>query len=212
MAAEPILYGAPYSVYVRTVRLTLEEKGIHYNLVPIDIFAERGPPADYLLRHPFGRIPAFEYLGFRLYEAGAIIRYIDENFAAPALQPSSPAGRARVSQILSILDSYLYRPLVWDIYIERVEAPKQGRPTDEARIQAALPKAAVGLSALEQIMGAEPFFAGPNLTLADIHAASMFAYFVLAPEAQVLLADHPLLRIWWARVAARPSMKATAYP
>ena len=30
---------APYSVYVRAVRLALEEKGIVYELVPVDIFA-----------------------------------------------------------------------------------------------------------------------------------------------------------------------------
>jgi len=29
-------------------------------------------------RHPFGKIPEFDHDGFRLYEAGAIARYVDE--------------------------------------------------------------------------------------------------------------------------------------
>ncbi|MGO4837058.1 glutathione S-transferase N-terminal domain-containing protein, partial [Rhizobiaceae sp. 2RAB30] len=33
------VFGADYSVYVRILRLTLEEKGIGYELVPVDIFS-----------------------------------------------------------------------------------------------------------------------------------------------------------------------------
>ena len=73
----PIIFGAPYSVYVRVVRLVLEEKGVHYELIPVDIFAPGGPPPEHMTRHPFGKIPAFEHAGFRLYEAGAITRYVD---------------------------------------------------------------------------------------------------------------------------------------
>ena len=100
--------------------------------------------------------------------------------------------------------------LVWDIYVERVAAPKRGRPGDEALIQAALPRADVCLSALEAIGGNGPFLAGPTLTLADLHAAPMFAYFTTVPEAAALLADRHRLRQWWTLIGARASMAATA--
>jgi glutathione S-transferase len=51
-------------------------------------------------RHPFGKIPAFEHDSFRLYEAGAIARYIDEAFAGVPLQPADVRGRARMTQII----------------------------------------------------------------------------------------------------------------
>jgi glutathione S-transferase len=89
MGIEPVVYGAPYSVYVRAVRLALEEKGVPYRLVPIDVFTPDGPPKEYLNRQPFGRIPAFEHGGFQLYEAGAITRYVDEAFPGPVLQPTA---------------------------------------------------------------------------------------------------------------------------
>ena len=209
---EPILFGAAYSVYVRAARLALAEKGVAYRLVEIDIFAEGGPPADYAARHPFGRIPAFEHDGFRLYESGAITRYVDEAFPGPPLQPEDPRGRARVNQILSILDSYAYRTLVWDIFVERVRAPRQGRAPDEARIAAALPRAEICLAALADLMGAGPWLAGPQLTLADLHAAPIFAYAVLAPEGAALLARHDGIRRWWEKMAARASMAATRSP
>jgi glutathione S-transferase len=109
---QPIVFRAPYSVYGRAARLALEEKGVGYELVPVDIFASGGPPAAHLVRHPFGKIPAFEHAGFRLYEAEVITRYIDEAFAGPRLQPEDVHGRARMTQIISVLDSYVYRTLV----------------------------------------------------------------------------------------------------
>lgn len=210
MPEEPVLYGAAYSVYVRAVRLALTEKGVAYRLVPVDVFAPGGPPPEHLVRQPFGRIPAFEHRGFALYETGAITRYVDEAFPGPALQPQTPQPRARMNQVIGILDAYAYRTLVWDIYVERVSAPKRGRAPDEARIWDALPRAATCLTALESIMGPGPFLAGPDLTLADLHAAPVFALFTAAPEAEPLLAPHSGLRRWWERIAARPSMAATA--
>jgi glutathione S-transferase len=209
---EPVVFGAAYSVYVRAVRLALYEKHVPYRLIEIDVFGQSGAPEDYLARHPFGRIPAFEHEGFRLYETGAITRYIDEAFAGPPLQPARPRERARVNQALSILDSYCYRTLVWDIFVERVRAPAQGRSPDEARIAAALRKAETCLVALEGLTGDGIWLAGGVLTLADLHAAPMFAYFSMAEEAGVLLSRYQRLRRWWEAMAQRPSMAATRSP
>src|ERR1700730_10907085 len=163
----PIVFGEPYSVYVRTVRLALEEKAVNYELVPVDVFALGGPPREHKERHPFGKIPAFEHAGFRLYEVGAITRYVDEAFRGPRLQPEDPRSRARMNQIISILDSYAYRALVWDIYVERVSRPASGGAADEQKIADALPKAEVCLSALSEIMGKSAWLAGPSISLAD---------------------------------------------
>jgi glutathione S-transferase len=209
---KPIVYGAPYSVYVRAARLALEEKGVDYELVPVDIFAPDGPPPEYRARHPFGKIPAFEHAGFRLYEAGAITRYVDEVFAGPSLQPDDPRGRARMSQVISVLDSYAYRTLVWDIYVERVAKPASGAATDEGRVAAALPKAAICLAALSELMGEAPWLAGATISLADLHAAPIFAAFRLSPESAPLLAAQDRLAAWWDRISARPSFARTRVP
>ena len=171
--ADPILYGAAYSVYVRAARMALAEKGVGYRLVEVDVFAAGGPPAEHLARQPFGKIPAFEHDGFRLYETGAITRYVDEAFEGPALQSADPRARAWMNQAISIQDAYVYSDLVWGLYIERVEAPRRGRTPDEARIARLLPRAETCLAALENLADG-PWLAGPTLTLADLHAAPMF--------------------------------------
>lgn len=203
----PTVYGAAYSVYVRAVRLALEEKGVAYQLVEVDVFAADGVPREHLQRHPFGRIPSFRHGDFTLYESGAIERYIDEAFSGPALQPAAPKARARLNQITGILDNYAYRTLVWDIYVERVSAPKEGRTTDEARLQAALPKAARCLGAIEDLMENDQWLAGSALSLADLHAVPMIGYFVQSPEGRELLRQHRRLAAWWEGMRRRPSVE-----
>lgn len=207
--ADPVLYGAAYSVYVRAVRLALAEKGVAYRRVEVDVFAPGGPPPEHLARQPFGKIPAFEHDGFRLYETGAITRYVDEAFAGPALQPDPPQARARMNQAISLLDNHAYPDLVWGIYVERIDGPRRGRAPDEARIARALPRAETCLAALEEIMGEGPWLAGPALTLADLHAAPMFDRFRRAPEGAALMSRHPRLEAWWRIISARPAFGAT---
>ncbi|MGK9203719.1 glutathione S-transferase family protein [Sinorhizobium meliloti] len=209
MTERPRLFGADYSVYVRIVRLVLAEKEIGYELVPVDIFASEGPPPHYLERHPFGRIPAFDHAGFRLYETGAIARYVDEVFEGRQLQPLDPRERARCNQIVSIADNYAYPALVWGIYVERVSKPASGAVADEAVFAAALPKARTCLKAMSDLMGASPWLAGETMSLADLYAAPIFDYFLRAREGQEMLREHENLAAWWARMSVRRSMEET---
>lgn len=210
MSSEPIVYGAAYSAFVRSVRLALAEKGVAYRHVPVEILGEGNPPAEHLQRQPFGKIPAFEHDGFALYETIPILRYIDEVFPGPALQPGTAQERARVNQVMGILDAYAYQPMVWGIFVERILAPQLGRATDEATIEAAKPKATQALAAIEALVGEGPYLIGSGLTLADLHAVPMIAYLTAVPEGAALLAEQPKLSRWWQGMAGRPSVTATA--
>lgn len=207
----PRVFGAAYSVYVRIVRLTLAEKGVAYDLVPVDVFAPGGPPEWYFQHHSFGRIPAFEHQGFRLFETGAITRYVDEAFDGPALQPSDPRGRAVMNLIIGMLDAYAYRALVWDVYVERVSKPKRGETSDEQRIAAGLSVAETCLATLARLKAPGSWLVGEKLTLADLHAAPVFSYFLRAQEARDLMTSYPGVAAWWMNVSALPSYAATEF-
>lgn len=204
-ATRPILYGADYSVYVRIARLALIEKGVDHDRVEVDVFAEGGPPPWYLALHPFGRIPALVHGDFHLYETAAICRYVDEAFDGPALQPASAPARARMTQIIAMLDAYAYRPMVWDVGVERIER----QTPDEARIAAGLERADAVLEALTALKSAGPFLLGEQLTLADLHAAPIIAYFARAEEGRALLARHGAISVWMAGMASRDSYRQT---
>ncbi|BCH02592.1 glutathione S-transferase [Mesorhizobium sp. 131-2-5] len=202
---KPILYGADYSVYVRIARMALEEKGIDYELMPLDIFAAEGIPAWYLEHHPFGRIPAFEHDGFRLFETNAITRYVDEAFDGPALQPADTRGRARMGQMTGMLDAYGYRAMVWDVAVERLEKPQP----DETLIASGLSQAQTVLRVLTSLKAPGPWLLGDHVTLADLHAAPIIAYFLKVADGQKLLAEFPEIQAWWDRIAARQAFAMT---
>jgi glutathione S-transferase len=202
------LHGLARSVYTRIARLALEEKGVPYTLHEVEIFGPDGVPASHRERHPFGRIPVFEHGAFRLYETGAIARYVDEAFEGPPLQPAEPARRARLNQITSVLDAYAYRPLVWGVVLARMRPPS-GQPPDEARIADALAASSRALDALAALVSCTPWLLGADLTLADLHAYPMLACFVYVPEGAALLARYPALQRWLQSMQQRPSVQRT---
>jgi len=201
-----VLFGAAYSVYARIPRLVLEELGLAYELVEIDIFTKASVPADYAARHPFGRIPAFEHDGFRLFEADAIAGYILDCFGDHGLLPAAPKDRARMRQIMRIMDNYAYRALVWGIYVEEAERGRAGRLQTEE-----LDRARTCLQVVEDLAGTN-YLAGSHLTLADLWAYPMLAYLGLAPSGRALLAQTSNLRAWLGRMNERPSAAATRFP
>lgn len=201
-----VLHGYHYSVYNRIARLTLAEKGIAYDRVEVNPFADI--PAEYLALHPFGRVPTLVHDGFVLYETGAITRYVDRTFAGPALQPGSPRALARMDQLIGVIDSYGYWPMVRQVFSHRVFRTAAGRPVDEAEIAKGLAGAARVLAALEALASG-PFLAGPELSLADLHVGAMIAYFTLAPEGTAALAGHRRLAAWWSKLSQRASFAAT---
>ncbi|MET3662840.1 glutathione S-transferase family protein [Aquamicrobium ahrensii] len=206
---KPRLFGADYSVYVRISRLCLHEKGVDYDLIPIDIFAPEGASADYLEHQPFGKIPSFEHNGFRLYETGAITRYVDDAFPGPVLQPVEPKARARMNQIVSIADGYIYPHLVWGLYVELVSKAAEGEPPDENRVALAWAKAPVCLDVLADFLGDSPWLAGDHITLADLYVAPMLDYFLLAPEGREMFSAKTNLVEWWDRMNACESFQIT---
>jgi glutathione S-transferase len=100
--AKPIVYGPAYSTYARITRLALEEKGVDYDLVEVDLLAGAAKAPEHLARHPF------EHDGFELYETDAIMRYVNATFPGQDLDPADAKGRARMAQAISVIGGYAY--------------------------------------------------------------------------------------------------------
>ena len=203
-----ILHGYRYSVYVRIVRLVLAEKDLACEQVEVNPFAAE-VPAEYLRMHPFGRVPTLVHDGFVLYETGAITRYVDRVFPGPALEPADPKRRARMDQIMGVVDAYAYWPMVRQVFSHGAFRPAAGRPGDAGEIRAGLAGSAKALAALEALAAPDGFLLGEQLCLADLHLGAMIAYLALAPEGAALLRRHPRLAAWWERLGRRLSFAAT---
>lgn len=205
---KPVLYGPAYSTYTRSARLVLEEKGVDYDLVEVEFMG--GMPAEQVERQPFAKVPAFEHDGFPLYEFSAIGRYVDEVFDGPPLQPDNPQQRARMNQIISIVDSYTYPCTIGQLVWQRVVMPMLGNQADEAVVTASLPQVNKCMNVIAGLRGANTYLAGANVSLADLHLAPIYDYFQGTPESGAILDQNPGMREWWNVVSARDSIKKTA--
>lgn len=202
------LYGYQYSVYSWIARFALVEKGVEYHWSEVDPFAP-DVPQSYLALHPFKRVPTLVHDGFEIYETGAITRYVDEAFPGPRLQPTEARHRARCSQFISIVDSYVYWPLVRQVFSHGFFRRRLGRPFDVTELQKGLETAPNVLAALERLVADAEFLCGDAISLADIHLAPMIGYFALAEEGAALLKTHRKLSRWWATISARTAHRAT---
>jgi glutathione S-transferase len=202
------LHGYHYSVYNRIARLALAEKGVAYQRVEVNPFAPE-VPAIYLAMHPFGRVPTLVHGDFTLYETQAITRYVDRAFRGPALQAADPRRLARMDQILGLVDSYLYWPLVRQVFSHSVFRPRRGQIGDPAEIARGLQAAPRALAALESLMESEAFLVGADLSLADLHVGAMLAYFVQAADGAAMLDHYTDLKRWFERISARRSFADT---
>ncbi|MCE2510000.1 MAG: glutathione S-transferase family protein [Alphaproteobacteria bacterium] len=201
------IFGFPQSTYVRTVRMTCEEKGVPYVLEPV----EWGAPS-HRARHPFLRIPAFQHDGFTLYESLAIARYVDRAFAGPPLQPQEPKEAGRMDQWISAIGDYFYQTMIRELVFPRLVAPSRGQAPDEAVIAKAVPKAEGLLAATDATLAEDAYLAGPMVTLADLYLVPILFWLSKTPEGAPLLDAAPAVSRWYAAMEQRPSFAATLPP
>jgi len=204
--ADPIVYGPAYSTYTRTVRLALEEKGVPYRLEEVNTLQGAAAAPEHLARHPFGKVPAFEHDGFKLYETATITRYVDDAFSGASLQPAEPRRRARMNQTIGVIDAYAYPAMIGQIVIQRLVAPLLGGVPDEAAIEGAMPQAQKCVETLDRLV-ADNDPARP--TLADLHLIPICDYFAQTPEGKRLMDGAPNLTRWWQAIRGRPSAEKT---
>ena len=206
------VYGIPGSPFLRSVEIGLREKGVDYQFVPVNPGELKTP--DYIeQRHPFGRIPAFEHEGFRIYETQAILRYIDQVFPDPALTPADPKERARMNQVIGIIEWYLFPKAAAPIAFNRIIGPRLlGIPGNEEAIAEAMPMGRTCFAELDRLLGAKPYFAGNQVSLADIMLAAQLDLFNECAEGRELIGGTANLKPWLARMLARTSFVATEPP
>jgi glutathione S-transferase len=201
------VYGTPVSTYVRTVRLLLEESSADYDLKEIGIFNGENQSAEYLAKNPFGKVPTLEIDGEVIYETSAITDYLDTVVAHNKFSPANPLERARMRQIIAIIDSYLYPNAILTIVIQRMIVPTQGGKTDEDKVKNAVAPAKTAAEAIESLAVGSPYLLDSELSIPDFYLIPIFIYLSQTPEFDAITAQTPKLRTWWDEVSKLPSVK-----
>jgi glutathione S-transferase len=203
------VHTVPGSPYGRAVLATLEEKRATYRIAPVAPGTLNAPA--HLARHPFGKVPVLEHDGFTLYETQAILRYLDRILPAPALTPGNAHDAARMDQAMNLNDWYLFHGVATVISLHRIVRPRlMGLPADEAAVAAAMPRAIIVFAELARLLGEQEYFAGADLSLADMMLLPQIEFLSETPEWAVL-GTHRNIVAWLQRMAGRPSMQATTW-
>ena len=204
----PVLYGHPISVYTRSARLALEEKGVPYTLEVLGPATIKSP--EHLAAHPFGKMPYLRHDGGWIYETLAILDYVDGVFDGPRLRPADPVAAARMSQLVQVVHNYVVPAWGGGIIRHRLIGPLlRGSVPDEAAIAEGLPQAIHCAAVLDGLIGDTAFLAADHPSFADLMLAPLYYSVSQTPESASVLAPFARLGGWWGRMCKRSSIEAT---
>jgi glutathione S-transferase len=200
------LLGGNISPFVRKVRVFCAEKGIEYELEPVNPFA---PPDDFREISPLGKIPVLRDGERHLPDSSIICAYLERKHPEPALYPEDLDDLTRALWLEEYMDGGFVPKAGPNVFFKLVIEPLMSgsEPDEEAALAYADAELPPFFEYLENQIGDDEFFVGGRLTLADISVASPFAnlhHAGIAPER----ARFPRLRAFVDRMHARPSFKA----
>ena len=202
------VYGFAGSCYVRIVRMILAEKGVtDYKHVPVDVLKGEPKQPEHLARHAFGKVPAVDIDGFHLIETPAIARYLDTVLPGKKLVPADPKDVARMDMVISINDSYGYLPMVGGVTAYHLFPDYVGGKNEEFHHKG-IADSKLYLQEIMKIRGSSPWFAGSDLSIADLYVAPVMSYVTKTPHKDEFLAL-PNVKDWWDKVSALPSYAST---
>lgn len=101
----PVLYHYWRSSSSWRVRWALAIKRVDFESVAVNLLAGEQLSDEHRARNPMGHVPALALDGGVLAESVAIIEYLDETVPSPALFPRDPWRRARVRQLVELVNS-----------------------------------------------------------------------------------------------------------
>ncbi len=87
------------SPYALVSFVSLLEKGLTFDIKPLELFANAQHEPDFASTSITRRVPTLEHDDFALSESSAICEYIDETFAGTRLYPTEVYDRARARQV-----------------------------------------------------------------------------------------------------------------
>ena len=183
------------------VPIALEELGVPYRVLRIDLGAQQQKSAEFLRLNPNGRIPVIvDHDGpagapLSVFESGAILWYLAEKY--PGLMPLDATERVRALEYTFFQVGGIgpmFGQAGWFArQKEQVPIAIERYQTESNRLTAVL----------ESRLQSAPWLAGSVYSVADI---MNFGWLREPHYAGVRLADYPAVRAWVDRIAARPAV------
>ena len=168
------LYGLKQTRSVRPQWL-MEELGLKYEMVNINIFKGEGFMKSYRKIHPYGLLPALDIDGQIIFESGAICHWLTDMYPEKALAPAIGTPlRAKYEQWMFFVTATL-EPYAWHFMLHSKILPQTKRIAalaDWNREQYIY-----HLKVLNRLLNDKKYLLGENFSTADIMLGYLLFWF-----------------------------------
>lgn len=192
------LHGFPMSPNTRRALFGLEESGLAYELVPVDLMSAEHRSDEYRKLNPTARVPVMVDGEFVLWESNAILEHLAARVPDKQFAPKNEQERGRFSQWMFMNAAHL-SPAMAHIFAHTIRLPEDQRiPQMVVNGRAEVARCLGPLNA--HLEGRE--WVADRFTLIEQSIAPTLS---VAAMIGVDLAQYPHAGAWLARIQARPA-------
>jgi len=135
---------------------------------------------------------------FKVIESSAILDYLEAKYTSPSLLPTDAEALARVRMVQMVTFNELL-PAIFRLLVGQENSNEKSIEFEYAQL-----RAINTLSFLEGLLGNLCYFAGEQLTLAEIVAGTLIHRI---PDLGITLTNYPSLNDWSERLLTRPTWR-----
>ncbi len=195
------LHGVAISNYFSSAKAAFLEKNVQFE--EITVFPSQDEAI--LAQSPMGKVPWIEIGDEILTETNVIYDYLEDISPEPRLYPIDPWQRAKVKEIIRVIELYFDAPAR-----RHIGAVYFGQEVDPSAKEQVRPAIENGLRALNHLALFSPYIAGETFTFADITAYFMLNFTQMHTTKIYgwdMIGDTPVLKDYIDFIGERASLK-----
>jgi glutathione S-transferase len=184
------------------VRVVLAEKGLSYELTPIDIAQGEQRKRDFLRLNPFGRVPVLVDEDVTIYDSTIIAEYLEDEYPEPPLLP--PVGNSALRARARMWEDFADTSFTTQVGQLMAELTKNESDRDATRLQRLQQTVDQMLTFLNHELQGQEFLTG-QFSVADI---AFVPRLVVLPDLGIDAGlNRPNVDGWYKRMIERPSIQ-----
>jgi len=194
-----------WSFNPQKARLALEELGLEYSLVTVDL-ARAGQHSELVGElNPNRKVPILTAGPFSLWESNAILTYLGE--CTGQLWPGDAEGKGQAAKWLFFESRHLSEP-IGELWFNGYVARLMKRTPDTLALERGEKKGAASLSIVNDHLAEHEWMLGEHYSLVDCCYGPMFDALALAGE---YIEPYPAIKAFLGRIRERKAWKACAF-
>ncbi|MCL7027418.1 hypothetical protein MKW94_011224 [Papaver nudicaule] len=198
------VHGSPISTATQRVIAAINEKGLEYEFVHVNLAEGEHKREPFLSLNPFGQVPAFEDGDLKLFESRAITTHITRNYATSGTSLAPAINNPSVCVNWMQVENHQFEPVTSALTWELVFKPMFGMTTDAAVVEEKEAKLAKVLDVYEKRLSQSKYLGGDAFSLVDLHHLPNLQCLMGTPIKK-RFESRPHVFAWSADILARPS-------